>query len=248
MEERDIQIRGFKVRLPVDVLIIASANPEDYTSRGRIVTPLKDRFDAQIRTHYPRDVATEIGILEQEVPEMERDGCPILVPSFMKAIIAELTFQARRAEDVNQSSGVSVRATINNYETLVANAERRAVIHGEGEIVPRISDLHAVSASMLGKLEFEYSSEEVSEQDAFERLVNRAVLAVFQEKFELDALEEVVAYFAQGWGVEVSDQMPSSEYREGIEAIPGLGAAIDSLGQLPSPAWRASAAEFILEG
>lgn len=248
MEERDIQIRGFKVRLPVDVVIIASANPEDYTSRGRIITPLKDRFDAQIRTHYPRDVATEIAILDQEVPASERDGCPVRIPDFMKSIVAGLTFEARSASDINQSSGVSVRATLNNYETLIANAERRAIVQGEPEIVPRISDLHAVATSMLGKLEFEYTGEERSEQEAFERLVNRAVLAVFDETFTPAALQAVVGYFEGGWGVEVSDQMPASEYLEGIGAIPGLRDAIGELGPFESPALMASATEFILEG
>lgn len=248
MEERDIQIRGFKVRLPVDIVIIASANPEDYTSRGRIITPLKDRFDAQIRTHYPRDVATEIAILEQEVPSGDRDGCPVRIPDFMKSIVAGLTFEARTASDINQSSGVSVRATLNNYETLIANAERRAVILGEQEIVPRISDLHAVATSMLGKLEFEYTGEEHSEHEAFERLVNRAVLAVFDETFSPDKLEAVVGYFEEGWGVEVSDQMQASEYLEGISAIPGLRDAIGQLGPFESPALMASATEFILEG
>lgn len=248
MEERDIQIRGFKVRLPVDVIIVASANPEDYTSRGRIITPLKDRFDAQIRTHYPRDVATEISIVEQEVPSGDRDGCPVRIPDFMKAIVGRLTFEAREAGDINQSSGVSVRATLNNYETLIANAERRSTILGEQEIVPRISDLHAVASSMLGKLEFEYTGEERSEHEAFERLVNRAVLAVFDESLSPADLQAVVGYFEGGWGVEVSDHMPASEYLEGLGAIPGLRDAIDSLGPFESPALMASATEFILEG
>ncbi len=248
MEERDIQIRGFKVRLPVDIVIIASANPEDYTSRGRIITPLKDRFDAQIRTHYPRDTQTEIAIVEQEVPATDRDGCPVRIPDFMKSVVAGLTFEARAAGDINQSSGVSVRATLNNYETLIANAERRAIVLGEQEIVPRISDLHAVSTSMLGKLEFEYTGEERSEQEAFERLVNRAVLAVFDETFSPATLQTVVGYFEGGWGVEVSDQMPAAEYLEGIGAIPGLREAISELGPFESPALMASATEFILEG
>lgn len=248
MEERDIQIRGFKVRLPVDMVLIASANPEDYTSRGRIITPLKDRFDAQIRTHYPRDIETEIAILEQEVPADERDGTPVRIPRFMKNIIARLTFEARDAGDVNQSSGVSVRATINNYETLIANAERRAVILGENEIVPRISDLHAASASMLGKLEFEYSGEGRSEMESFERLVSRAVLAEFEEGMAGSDLTGVVGYFEAGWGVEVSDSMPATEYLEGITAIPGLREAIDALGPFESPALMASATEFVLEG
>ncbi|HEY8517881.1 MAG TPA: magnesium chelatase [Candidatus Binatia bacterium] len=248
MEERDVQIKGFKVRLPLDIVIVASANPEDYTSRGRIITPLKDRFDVQIRTHYPQRIETEIAIVEQEVPIAERCGRPVRVPDFMKQVIAQLTFEARASHEINQTSGVSVRVTVNNYETLIANAERRAVRLGENEIVPRISDLHAVSASMLGKLELEYTGDERGETSPLERLLNRAVLAVFDRVMSVDRLSKVSNYFAAGWGVEVSDMMRADEYLEGIRAIPGLREAIAELGPFESPALMASATEFILEG
>jgi magnesium chelatase subunit I len=248
MEERDVQIKGFKVRLPLDVVIVASANPEDYTSRGRIVTPLKDRFDVQIRTHYPARIETEIAIVDQEVPTPERGGRPVRVPDFMKSIVAQLTFEARASHEVNQSSGVSVRVTLNNYETLIANAERRAVRLGENEIVPRVSDLHAVSASMLGKLEFEYTGEERADAAPLERLLNRAVLAVFDRATSVERLSKVSEYFAAGWGVEVSDMMRAEEYLEGVRAIPGLREAIAEIGPFESPALMASATEFILEG
>jgi magnesium chelatase subunit I len=248
MEERDVQIKGFKVRLPLDVVIVASANPEDYTSRGRIITPLKDRFDVQIRTHYPANVETEIAILDQEVPMGERGGRPVRVPDFVKAIVAQLTFEARQSSDVNQSSGVSVRVTLNNYETVIANAERRAVRLGENEIVPRISDLHAVSASMMGKLELEYTGDDRASEAPLERLMNRAILAVFDRSIAIDRLGKVSEYFANGWGVEVSDRMRAEEYLEGIRAIPGLREAIDDLGSFESPALMAAAAEFVFEG
>jgi len=248
MEERDVQIKGYKIRLPVDVLFVASANPEDYTSRGRIITPLKDRFDVQIRTHYPRSITDEIAIMEQEVSTADRDSRPVRVPSFMKEIVAQLTFEARAANEVNQTSGVSVRVTINNYETLISNAERRAVKLGEREIVPRISDLHSVSASTLGKLELEYAGEEKSEGQPLERLVNRAVLARFDAVLRTDRLKKVIEYFEGGWGVEVSDLMRAEEYLEGIRAIPGLREAIDELGAFETPALMASATEFVLEG
>src|SRR5690606_33679111 len=246
--ERDVQIKGFKVRLPLDIVIVASANPEDYTSRGRIITPLKDRFDVQIRTHYPQRIETEIAIVEQEVPIAERCGRPVRVPDFMKQVIAQLTFEARASHEINQTSGVSVRVTVHNYETLIANAERRAVRLGENEIVPRISDLHAVSASMLGKLELEYTGDERGETSPLERLLNRAVLAVFDRVMSVDRLSKVSNYFAAGWGVEVSDMMRADEYLEGIRAIPGLREAIAELGPFESPALMASATEFILEG
>jgi magnesium chelatase subunit I len=248
MEERDVQIKGFKIRLPLDILIVASANPEDYTSRGRIITPLKDRFDVQIRTHYPTSIETEIAIVEQEVAELEREQRPIRVPDFMKWILGQLTFEARASQDVSQTSGVSVRATVNNYETMIANAERRAILLGEKEIVPRISDLHAVAPSMLGKLEFEYTGEDRGETRPLERLMNRAILVVFDRVMEVDRLRPIEEYFAGGWGVEVSDRMRSEEYLEGVRAIPGLRDAIDRLGPFESPALMASATEFVLEG
>lgn len=248
MEERDVQIKGFQVRLPLDVLVVASANPEDYTSRGRIITPLKDRFDVQIRTHYPRTAQEEIAIMDQEVATGDREGRPVRVPEFMKAILAQLTFEARRSPDVNQSSGVSVRVTLNNFETLIANAERRAVRLGESEIVPRISDLHAIGASMLGKLELEYGGDDRDDATPVERLVNRAVLAVFDRSADVDRLRKVIEYFEGGWGVEVSDGMRAEEYLEGVRAIPGLREAIEGIGAFESPALMAAATELVLEG
>jgi magnesium chelatase subunit I len=249
MEERDVQIRGFAIRLPVDVLIVASANPEDYTSRGRIITPLKDRFDAQIRTHYPRDLGTEIAILDQEVPTAARGGREIRVPGFMKAIVARLTFEAREAPEVSQRSGVSVRVSINNYETMIANAERRALRRCENEIVPRVTDLSAIAASMLGKLEWEYGAEGADEESrVLERLLGRAVLAVFDELVDREILAAVVQWFDEGGGVEVSDEMASEEYLEALDGIPGLRIALDTIGPFESPALVAAAVEFLLEG
>ena len=248
MEERDLQIKGYKIRLPLDVVVVATANPEDYTSRGRIVTPLKDRFDAQIRTHYPRAIEDEIAIMEQEATIGDRDGRPVRVPGFIKEIIARLTFEARNAPEVNRSSGVSVRVTINNYETLVASAEKRALRCNEQEIVPRVTDLPAIAASTLGKLEFDYGLEQEGEGEVFERLVARAVRAAFDAQVERASLEPIVEYIAQGWGVAVSDTMPSSEYLAGIASIPGLRDAVDSLGPFESPGLMASAIEFLLEG
>ena len=156
MEEKDVQIKGYKIRLAVDVVFVASANPEDYTSRGRIITPLKDRFDVQIRTHYPKTIEHEIAIMEQEAAYPPRGEMAVRVPQFMKDILAQITFEARGSNEINQSSGVSVRVTINNFESIVSNAEKRAVINGENEIVPRVSDLHSAYASTAGKLELEY--------------------------------------------------------------------------------------------
>jgi magnesium chelatase subunit I len=248
MEERDVQIKGYRVRLPIDVVIVASANPEDYTSRGRIITPLKDRFDVQIRTHYPRTVADELSIVEQEVPALDRGGRALRVPQFMKEIVGRLTFEARGSNEINQASGVSVRVSLNNYESLVANAEKRAVRNGEREIVPRLTDLHALLASTAGKIELEYGGEDRKEEDVVDRLVSRAVLSVWDTYLSVEALEEVTRHFQDGWGVEVSDRMPAEEYREGVNQIPGLREGIERLGPFESPGLMAAAVEFVLEG
>jgi magnesium chelatase subunit I len=247
MEERDIQIKGFKVRLPLDVIVVASANPEDYTRRGRIITPLKDRYQAQIRTHYPPTRALEIEVMEQERRGFET-VCPVHVPEFLRDIVAELTLQARRSPDVSQISGVSVRASIANYETLIAAAERRALRLGESEAVPRISDLGNLLASMSGKLEPEYGGKEQGDGVIFDKLLRLAVKSVFDERLALDELEPVVRAFDEGWKVEVGPLLPASEYAEGLAQIPGLRPAVARLGADGSPGRIAAAIEFVLEG
>ncbi|HVN90445.1 MAG TPA: hypothetical protein VMT61_11580 [Candidatus Binataceae bacterium] len=248
MEEKDVQIKGYKIRLPVDVVFVASANPEDYTSRGRIITPLKDRFDIQIRTHYPKTVEHEISIMEQECSYPLRGEIPLRMPQFLKEILAQVTFEARGSNEINQASGVSVRVTINNFETIISNAEKRSVINGDQEIVPRVSDLHAIYPATAGKLELEYAGEDKKEEDLIERLVNRAVLKVFDRYIKIDELKPVIAYFEQGWGVEVSDRSPASEYMDALREVPGLRDAINRLGTFETPGLMASASEFIFEG
>jgi magnesium chelatase subunit I len=248
MEEKDIQIKGYKIRLPLDVVIVASANPEDYTSRGRIITPLKDRFDVQIRTHYPRTIEDEIAIMEQEVPPLDRGAVALRVPDFVREILAQLTFEARASNEINQSSGVSVRVTINNYESLLSNAEKRSVRTGEREVVPRLSDLHSVLASTAGKIELEYVGEDKKEEELIDRLINRAVLKVWDKYLKVEQLKRVIEHFEAGWGVEVSDRLKSEDYLEGIRQIPGLREGIALLGPFESPGLMAAATEFILEG
>ncbi|HUN57436.1 MAG TPA: sigma 54-interacting transcriptional regulator [Candidatus Binataceae bacterium] len=248
MEEKDVQIKGYKIRLPVDVVFVASANPEDYTSRGRIITPLKDRFDIQIRTHYPKTLEHEVAIMEQECSYPLRADTPVRIPQFMKDILAQITFEARASNEINQSSGVSVRVTINNLESAIANAEKRAVRTGENEIVPRISDLHSLYASTAGKLELEYAGEDKKEDDLIERLINRSVLKVFDRVLKLEDLKPVVTYFDEGWGVEVSDTAPSSEYMDALREVPGLREVVEQLGVFESPGLMATASELIFEG
>ncbi len=155
LEERDIQVRGYKIRLPLDVMLVASANPEDYTNRGRMITPLKDRFGSQIRTHYPLDVATEVEIIEQEAQPFVADGMTVQVPDYMAEIVATFSHLARQSSHISQRSGVSVRLSVSNLESIVANAARRALRSGEHYVVPRICDLEALPASTSGKVEIE---------------------------------------------------------------------------------------------
>jgi magnesium chelatase subunit I len=249
MEERDVQIRGYRIRMPLDVLVVASANPEDYTNRGRIITPLKDRYGAQIRTHYPRNVEAEIEIMEQERSHIEDDDADrtVAVPQYMKEIVAEITRLARRSPDINQRSGVSVRASIADYESLLANAMRRAIRLGDKDVVPRVSDLPYVLPALSGKLEFE-TVDDGREEQIVERLIQGAVLAVFNHYFSLGELEPTVARFKAGYAVEVSDLTPSSEYVKLAKSTEGLDVAVEKLGAKGSPALIASAAEFVLEG
>ncbi len=247
MEEQDFQVKGFKVRLPLDVLVVASANPEDYTRRGRIITPLKDRYQAQIRTHYPQTRALEIEVMHQE-RRRARTPLELHVPPFLEQILGELTLQARQSPDVSRTSGVSVRASIANFETLIAAAERRALALGEREAVPRISDLPALAASTLGKLELEYAGTETPDHEIFQKLLRRAVKVVFDEHLALDDLAALVGSFGQGWKVEVGNMLPSAEYVEGMDNLEGLRVAVEKLGAGGSPARAASAIEFVLEG
>jgi magnesium chelatase subunit I len=248
MEERDVQVKGYRIRLPMDVFVVASANPEDYTSRGRIITPLKDRYKAQIRTHYPRTRAIELAIVDQEAKLPPVPDVAVHVPPFMREIVGEATFQARSSPDVNQASGVSVRITIANYETLVANAVRRALRNGEREAVPRISDLEALESSTLGKLELEYAGEERSQTEVILDLLRRATKVVFDERIPLEGMASVVESFNQGWKIEVSAAMGAAEYLAGLEQIAGLQAAAANLAGGGTPERMASAVEFVLEG
>ena len=247
MEERDVQVRGYRVRLPLDLLVVASANPEDYTSRGRIVTPLKDRYAAQIRTHYPPTRAAELAIALQEADVPPVEGVELKLPSFMRELVAEITLQARRSPDVSQTSGVSVRMTIANYETLAANALRRAIRSAEACAVPRISDLDALEASILGKLELEYAGDR-SPSEVARDLVKRATRTIFEEVAPVEALAPVVESFDQGWNVEVGQSMPSEDYLAGLDEIPGLRGVATELAGGDSPAELASAIELVLEG
>ena len=247
MEERDIQIRGHKVRLDLDIMIVATANPEDYTNRGRIITPLKDRYGSQIKTHYPESVLEEIAIMEQEQKKMDLGEYRENVPAFMQHIIAEITQLARKSPDINQRSGVSVRASVANYEALLANSLRRSITTGEQEVVPRISDLPFIMPSLQGKVEFE-AMEEGREDKIIGKLVSDATKAVFSRFCDRNEMDAIALQFAEGINVTTGESLPSSDYESIIRKIDGMEAAVNKLAGSDNTAIRASAVEFILEG
>jgi magnesium chelatase subunit I len=248
LEERDVQIRGYKVRLPLDLVLVASANPEDYTNRGRIITPLKDRFGSQIRTHYPLDVPTEVEIALAEARPLEAEGVRVAVPDYMTEIVATLSHLARSSPHINQRSGVSVRFTITNHEVLVANAARRALRHGEREVVPRVSDLEALPASMMGKIEIE-ALEEGRDEVIAQNLVKAAILTVFKDRFTPDRYRPIVEAFEEGMIVHAGEDVLSSEHVALLERVPALRDPVRSLtGGDESAAAVAAAVELVLEG
>jgi len=247
LEERDVQIRGYKIRLPLDIMLVASANPEDYTNRGRIITPLKDRFGAQIRTHYPLDVDVEMDVIELEARPVEPANIPVRVPEFMTEVVAEVSQQARRSPHINQRSGVSVRLSIANYETLVANATRRALRNGEGEVVPRVSDLEALVSSTAGKVEFE-TVDDGREEQILDRIVKAAVLETFRARCRPENLVDLVHAFDEGMVVHTGADVPAAEYGTLLTQLPGLPDTLKDLEVGETPAAVASAVEFVLEG
>jgi magnesium chelatase subunit I len=247
LEERDVQIRGYKVRLPLDVYLVASANPEDYTNRGRIITPLKDRAGSQIRTHYPTTLEHEIDIMEQERLDFQTPGFEVEVPQFMKEIIAEMTHLARRHPDISQRSGVSVRVSISNYENLISNALKRAIKLNERTVVPRVSDLGALVSSTAGKIEIE-SVGDTKEEKLVEKLVQGAVLASWNRRFAVGDFDDVVTRFHNGLTIEVSDTLPSMEYVHQASDLKGMRSALSKLEVQGNPSAVAAAVEFVLEG
>lgn len=251
LEERDVQIRGYKIRLPLDVILVASANPEDYTNRGRMITPLKDRFGAQIRTHYPMEVSTEVDIARQEaaLPDAAEDlGLTVRVPDFMEELVATITHLARSSPQINQRSGVSVRLTVANLETLVAAATRRALRLGETEVAPRVSDLDALISSTAGKIEVE-SLEEGRDDQVIDHIMRGAILTVFKDKFSAESIRQVVDAFEGDLTMSAGDDLPVSAYIEAMDATPEMVAPVSGVvGDDESEATRASAVELLLEG
>ncbi len=247
LEERDIQIRGHRIRLPLDIVLVASANPEDYTNRGRIITPLKDRFGAQIRTHYPREVSLEVAIIRQEV-NLDRTNYDIRIPAFMEEIVAEFSQLARRSTAINQRSGVSVRLTVANFESVVANAIRRSLRTGDHVVVPRISDLAAMVPSTQGKIEIE-ALEDGREDELVAQLAAMATLQVFRRRVVLEEASELVDSITEDVVIHAGDDLAAEAYLSVLADLPAFEPPTRAIaGAEATPEEMAAALEFLLEG
>jgi len=252
LEERDVQIRGYRIQLPLDIMLFASANPEDYTNRGRIITPLKDRFGTQIRTHYPLEIDTEIDIVEQEADVFSSDDLEVSVPDFMMEIVATMSHLARDNPHINQRSGVSVRLSIANYETLVASAVRRTLRQGGHKAVPRIADLPSLVPSTMGKIEIE-SMDDGRDIEIIEHLTSAATVVTFKSALDHNEVSDVLDAFEEGEAVvQTGDDIADTDYLDMVKNMPALGTALTALGYAPDDlsdsALVASGVEFILEG
>jgi len=258
LEERDVQIRGFPVRLELDLCMVFSANPEDYTNRGRLVTPLKDRIGSVVRTHYP--LTREIGVrITEENAWVRRQGAiEVLVPGWIKEVVEEISRLARSSPHVNQQSGVSVRMSMANMENAVSSAERRAAVLGQQTAVVRVSDLVAVRSSSRGKMELTMSEEPGEEDSLVVRLTEEAVRNVFDAELKARQFAGLIDYFETGDPVAVGDGVAAEELLKGLAGIPGFVDRLDQFSSRLDPDLdigdgslrdqvRASVAEFVLE-
>ena len=247
MEERDIQVKGYKLQLPVDILVVATANPEDYTNRGRIITPLKDRYGAQIRTHYPEHINDEIAIMEQESSRFPDSEAVVSIPQYMKEIIASFTAAARNSNDINQRSGVSAMISIANYETVIASAMRRSVLQGDAHTAPRISDLDNLVISTSGKIELD-TLDDGSENKIIQSLIERSVRSIFTTYFKPEEFDQLLESFEEGLTLESSPDKSSQELVNEVPDLECINYAFSKLETGTQSELRASALEFILEG
>jgi magnesium chelatase subunit I len=247
LEERDIQVRGYTLRLPLDLLLVASANPEDYTNRGRIITPLKDRFGAEVRTHYPLELVDEIDLVRQEAV-LAWPGSDVTVPAHLLEIVARFTRLVRESPQVDQRSGVSARFAVAAAETVAASAVRRAAVAAEERAVARVCDLPSVVPASRGKVEFE-AAEEGRELEVLAHLLRRATADTFRARLAGLDLSGLQSRFEDGSSVETGDLVPASALLDSIGTVPGLAALLDRLGiEEESPGLAAAALEFALEG
>src|SRR5580692_334974 len=250
MQEGDVQIKGYPVRLPLDVMLVFTANPEDYTARGKIITPLKDRIGSEIRTHYPATLDHGMAITEQEAWLKRRTPVDVRVPDYIREVIEQLAFSAREDKKVDKRSGVSQRLPISAIENVVSNAERRALVSGETVAVPRVLDVYAALPSITGKLELEYEGELKGGDSVARDLIRLAVGKVFTKFYDGDNMNAVVQWFELGGSLKLEEAAPSSQMVKELSRIQGLmeKAGMLGLGASEPDAIRAAAAEFVLEG
>ncbi|MEJ2538393.1 MAG: sigma 54-interacting transcriptional regulator [Gemmatimonadota bacterium] len=249
LQEGDVQVKGYPIRLPLDVLMVFTANPEDYTARGKIITPLKDRIGAEIRTHYPSEVERGVEITRQEA-WMERDGIQVMVPDIVSEVIERIAFLAREDKRIDQRSGVSQRMPITVTESVISNAERRALLLDEDRAVPRITDIYAALPAITGKMELEYEGELQGSEAIARELVARAARDTFQARAGGADVEEIVDYFENGGAIQVGEEASGSACVRGFETVPGLLALVESVGLAAADApdgARAAACELVLE-
>jgi magnesium chelatase subunit I len=251
LEERDIQVRGYTLRLPLDLLLVASANPEDYTNRGRIITPLKDRFGAEVRTHYPLELADELRVVRQEaLISWGDDAVSAALPDHLVEVVSRFTRHVRESPAVDQRSGVSARFAVAAAETIAASAVRRQALTGEEVAVARVADLPTIVPAVQGKVEFE-ASEEGREAEVLEHLLRRSVADTFRSRLGGVDLNPLVEIFAEGATVETGELVPATELLTRLGTVPGLGRILTALGideGAETPGLAAAGLEFALEG
>jgi magnesium chelatase subunit I len=246
LEERDIQVRGYTLRLPLDLLLIASANPEDYTNRGRIITPLKDRFGAEVRTHYPIDLTHELDLIRQEAL-LQWASTPVVVPEHLLEIVARWTRLVRESPQVDQRSGVSARFAVAATETIAASAVRRAAVTGESAVA-RVCDLPSVVPASRGKVEFE-ATEEGRELEVLDHLLRKATAETFRAKLAGLDLSGLQSRFDDGGTLETGDLVPAQQLLADLGTVPGLSLLLQRLGiEEESPGLAAAALELAMEG
>jgi len=249
MQEGDVQIKGYPVRLPLDVALVFSANPEDYTARGKIITPLKDRIGSEIRTHYPATVDEGLAITAQEA-WTQRDGYKLNVPKYVREVIERIAFAAREDKKVDKRSGVSQRLPISCMENVISNAERRAIRSNEKIVVPRIGDVYAALPAITGKLELEYEGEMKGADHVGRELIRTAIAKTYDDYFNGVNMQQIVQWFDLGGEVQLADAAGAAEVLQSLHHIQGLMEKLVKVGVGPkdSSEIQVSAAEFVLEG
>ncbi|HEX4567732.1 MAG TPA: hypothetical protein VH138_13935 [Vicinamibacterales bacterium] len=251
LQEGDVQIKGYPVRLPLDLLMVFSANPEDYTARGKIITPLKDRIGSEIRTHYPASRQHAMQITRQEAwAEREGGAMDLQIPEYVREVVEEVAFQARQDQKIDKRSGVSQRLPISLLENVISNAERRALATGESTAVPRITDIYAAIPAITGKFELEYEGELKGADNVARELIRAGVASVYEGHFPNADLRQVTEWFDLGGTLQVDDTLSSSELLSRTDGVQGLHDAARSIcsAKRPSDPVLASAVDFVLEG